>query len=52
MKKHDFNKESLEPHRKQKRKIEVISKIEVENIDNLSTLYFPDVTAYAITDYV
>ncbi|MEO9512187.1 MAG: NADP-dependent malic enzyme [Flavobacteriaceae bacterium] len=45
MNKHDFNKESLELHRKHKGKIEVISKIEVNTSDDLSRVYSPGVAA-------
>ncbi len=45
MKKHDFNKESLELHRKHKGKIEVVSKIKVETTDDLSRVYSPGVAA-------
>ncbi len=45
MKKHDFNKESLELHRKYKGKIEVVSKIEVDTTDDLSRVYSPGVAA-------
>ncbi len=45
MKKHDFNKESLELHRKYKGKIEVVSKIEVNTTDDLSRVYSPGVAA-------
>jgi len=43
--KHDFNKESLELHRKFKGKIEVVSKIEVNTTDDLSRVYSPGVAA-------
>ena len=42
---HDFNKESLDLHRKYKGKIEVVSKIEVETTDDLSRVYSPGVAA-------
>jgi malate dehydrogenase (oxaloacetate-decarboxylating) len=45
MTKHDFNKESLELHRKYKGKIEVVSKIEVNTTDDLSRVYSPGVAA-------
>ena len=45
MAKHDFNKESLELHRKHKGKIEVVSKIKVETTDDLSRVYSPGVAA-------
>lgn len=45
MEKHNFNKESLELHRKHKGKIEVISKIEVNTTDDLSRVYSPGVAA-------
>jgi len=54
MKNHDFNKESLELHKKHKGKIEVISKIDVETTDDLSRVYSPGVAApcLAIKDNV
>ena len=45
MAKHDFNKESLELHKKHKGKIEVVSKIEVTTTDDLSRVYSPGVAA-------
>ena len=45
MTKHDFNKESLELHKKHKGKIEVVSKIEVNTTDDLSRVYSPGVAA-------
>ena len=45
MAQHDFNKESLELHRKHKGKIEVVSKIDVETTDDLSRVYSPGVAA-------
>ena len=45
MEKHDFNKESLELHKKHKGKIEVISKIDVQTTDDLSRVYSPGVAA-------
>ncbi|MCC1483168.1 NAD(P)-dependent malic enzyme [Winogradskyella immobilis] len=45
MAQHDFNKESLELHKKHKGKIEVVSKIEVNTTDDLSRVYSPGVAA-------
>jgi len=45
MDKHDFNKESLELHKKHRGKIEVVSKIEVNTTDDLSRVYSPGVAA-------
>lgn len=45
MSKHDFNKESLELHKKLKGKIEVTSKVSVETTDDLSRVYSPGVAA-------
>ena len=45
MAQHDFNKESLDLHRKYKGKIEVVSKIEVNTTDDLSRVYSPGVAA-------
>ena len=45
MSKHDFNKESLELHKKLKGKIEVASKVSVETTDDLSRVYSPGVAA-------
>lgn len=45
MDKHNFNKESLELHKKHKGKIEVTSKIKVETTDDLSRVYSPGVAA-------
>ncbi len=42
---HDFNKESLELHKKHKGKIEVVSKIDVNTTDDLSRVYSPGVAA-------
>lgn len=54
MAQHDFNKESLELHKKHKGKIEVVSKIEVNTTDDLSRVYSPGVAApcLAIADDV
>ncbi|MEP5341359.1 MAG: NADP-dependent malic enzyme [Algibacter sp.] len=54
MAQHDFNKESLELHKKHKGKIEVVSKIEVNTTDDLSRVYSPGVAApcLAIADNV
>jgi malate dehydrogenase (oxaloacetate-decarboxylating) len=41
----DYNKMSLELHEKKKGKIEVISKVEINNKDDLSTAYSPGVAA-------
>ncbi|MEC8339932.1 MAG: NADP-dependent malic enzyme [Nanoarchaeota archaeon] len=41
----DYNKAALEMHKKNKGKIEVISKVEIENKDDLSTAYSPGVAA-------
>ncbi len=45
MEKHDYNKESLELHRKHKGKIEVTSKIDVQTSHDLSRVYSPGVAA-------
>jgi len=45
MQNHDFNKESLELHRRHQGKIEVVSKIEVNTSDDLSRVYSPGVAA-------
>ena len=41
----DYNKAALEIHEKHQGKIEVISKVSLENKDDLSTLYTPSVAA-------
>jgi malate dehydrogenase (oxaloacetate-decarboxylating) len=41
----DYNKLSLDLHKKNKGKIEVISKVEINNKDDLSTAYSPGVAA-------
>ena len=41
----DYNKASLELHKKYRGKLEVISKIDVDNKDDLSTAYSPGVAA-------
>ncbi len=45
MEKHDYNKESLELHRRHKGKIEVTTKINVETSHDLSRVYSPGVAA-------